>query len=807
MKKIMRKTVTAVLAVSMLFSMASCASKKSGKSGARGGTLISEKSPWFNTRTIEVTTGVDESREIDYVYSQMAGTDDKNMVVYTQGNYRIPNDFNWETGNYYDYLIANLSVIDRATTETVKTINIKEFLNANEYADTVIYRNGKITVSASSYDEKTYAMTYREIDIDPATGNVTDTRVKEESNQVTGVFDIGDYQLETTADWSGETAAYNVYITSPDGSKDKVEIKDEKTNIYSVDSVIPIDDKNILIPASADIGYAFYELNLETKQIAKADSEEYEWLNSINLYNLFNGSDGCVYSTSPAGISKIDMKNKKVEEVFNYSWCGVDRNTLTDLGLVDFNNDTFILCGEVYTNTPFTQTYDWSASQFKIIEFTKADKNPHAGKRILELFSSYGYTDDVMSEAIKKYNDSSDKYFIEVTDRYSSEITYSYENVHSNDDESRLTNDFYNEMSNKLSMDIMNGDGPDMFLDVSYLNKLNNGNYLADLTPYVGALDSNKYFTNVIDSTKVDGKLYNLPICFGITGIHTDSKYAGASGVGFTTDEYVKFLSEGLNGEDVITKGQAYYFTTLFNAMRDKFIFNGKADFSGPEFAALAEYVKDNVQEKSPDWDEGEYGSNVVIYGDPSMENEIETALYTTSYGFSDYFQVLDRLNGANAVLGIPSADGRGPMVCAYSSIAVSAQAYDVDACGEFVKLLISDDIQNEYAKHGNFVLNRQAFRETGEKAVKYFNETSINNLYGGYYGVDVPDNRVKYTTEHVDNLENIISNCSIMLSEDSEINKVLIEEMPSYFSGQKSIEEVINIAQDRVQKVLNERG
>jgi polyhydroxyalkanoate synthesis regulator phasin len=60
-----------------------------------------------------------------------------------------------------------------------------------------------------------------------------------------------------------------------------------------------------------------------------------------------------------------------------------------------------------------------------------------------------------------------------------------------------------------------------------------------------------------------------------IDGIHTDSKYAGASGVGFTTKEYEKFLSETLNGTDVINLGQATYFARLFSAMSDKFIKNG----------------------------------------------------------------------------------------------------------------------------------------------------------------------------------------------------------------------------------------
>lgn len=45
------------------------------------------------------------------------------------------------------------------------------------------------------------------------------------------------------------------------------------------------------------------------------------------------------------------------------------------------------------------------------------------------------------------------------------------------------------------------------------------------------------------------------------------------------------------------------------------------------------------------------------------------------------------------------------------------------------------------------------------------------------------------------------------MINADTEINIILIEEMPAYFLGKKGIEAVIKIAQDRAQKVLDERG
>ena len=42
--------------------------------------------------------------------------------------------------------------------------------------------------------------------------------------------------------------------------------------------------------------------------------------------------------------------------------------------------------------------------------------------------------------------------------------------------------------------------------------------------------------------------------------------------------------------------------------------------------------------------------------------------------------------------------------------------------------------------------------------------------------------------------------------SVDAAINMILIEEMPAYFAGQKTLEQVIPVMQNRIQKVLDER-
>ena len=253
-----------------------------------------------------------------------------------------------------------------------------------------------------------------------------------------------------------------------------------------------------------------------------------------------------------------------------------------------------------------------------------------------------------------------------------------------------------------------------------------------------------------------------------------------------------------LNGRDVISNGQACYFARLFNAMREKFIVDGKADFTVPEFAELARFVKDNVHEKSDTNNDNEG----YTFFDANTYMAFGTRdLYL--YGTGSYFYYMVELGSAERVMGIPSTDGRGPLVSANSSVAVSAHATDIDACGEFVKLLLSDDIQFKLAKTSSFTLNRQAFRESSKADVDFAN---TDNFYRNFPGMDVVHYHITFSEKNIDDMEKIILSCTHSKSEDGAVSIILIEEMPAYFLGQKDLDTVIKTAQSRAQKVLDER-
>lgn len=127
--------------------------------------------------------------------------------------------------------------------------------------------------------------------------------------------------------------------------------------------------------------------------------------------------------------------------------------------------------------------------------------------------------------------------------------------------------------------------------------------------------------------------------------------------------------------------------------------------------------------------------------------------------------------------------------------------------CIENLNLLLSDEVQSELALSDRFVLNRNEFRKVCEKAIEYYNTPEVQLAAMDYsLGTTVRIN-TKFTVDDINNLEKIILSCSKMDSHDSSIYMIFSEELPAYFSGQKELDEVIMIIQDRAQRVLDERN
>ena len=788
-----RKALALCLASIMMFSSCSFVNTSNAKK-------ITADTPWYNAEILEFKPETNKNKTVDAIWHYLAGSDDKYIAVFSKGYYKIP-----DPSGAADE-IELVTLIDRASKQTVKTINLFDVVRKYDCPMYASYYNENLMVYVDAWDPDTNIYSDVEHIIDVETGKILNTfdyGMGDNGFQAPSEYYVGDYRIEADRpNMSRYTSYYVLRVFAPDGSMKQVDVKDPVEGIYDIPVVFALDETTVLFPAEMDRDYKYFKLDLNTCELTEVNADDYSWIDPAQFSSVFNGSDGNVYFTTSMGISKINMKNKSFEEYMDFSSSSVNMNYTSSLRIADFSEDKILLGGRYTSSNMFESQY---VSGFVIIELTKAAKNPHVGKTIMELYIPKGEMNEIISDAIIKYNETNKKYYIQVTDRYNeNKYLSSYGFFNSDDERESAYMNADAQMSYELAMDIMNGEGPDILMNTSGLGQLNNVNYLVDLSSYLTDLDSDKYFTNIIEKAHTNGKLYQLPVSFTIEGIQTDPQYAGRSGIGFTPKEYEELLYGPLNGKDIIQSGQTVYFTKLFNGMSDVFIKDGKVDLSGPEFELLAEYVKENVPENSKKWSEEERPRSEE--DDPSPGRN-KTAYYCNCPGISGYLVKRARINEGTAILGIPSADGRGPMIGPDISVAVSTHAVNKDACIEFVKLLLSDEVQSELALCDKFVLNRTEFRNICEQAIDYYNAPEVQRDAFDYsIGTGVRIN-IEFTTGDIDTLEKIILSCSEMNSPDSSINLIIAEEMPAYFLGQKDLASVVKIMQDRMQKVLDERG
>ncbi len=810
-KKIISKVAASSVILSMVLA-AGCNGNGSipglpGSKATKQAKVIEEDTPWYDaTRTVvEPKIVADPSKELEYSSAMLIGQIGANLLFRVYGSYKVPDDFDWENGDYSEYNIDTVCTYDSDSDTLEPLVDLTEtYSGSYSGIDSVQIKGDELVVSIYEYDPKTWEESQSEFTIDPETGAYTDpvpvesSSSEDSSRYLENSILLGDTNVDfyyVYDNTSGEST-YEIYAGD---EQIKLNVDDE---IYGFSYVFPTSETTALGEAWSEGSNIYISIDIEAGTAEEVDSKEYEWLSEAGaVYDGKIGEDGKIYTVTNEGIFTLDFTAKEVTQVLDFSFVGISSSKLRYNSLISYSEDKIILGGSYYAYTAYDDS--WSGDEYQIITLDKADKNPNAGKTILELYVLGGYPSDVTYDAITDYNTSDKDYFIQVTNKYDVEKYYDdTSNADSSDDWAEVELDMMSGISDELAVDLINGEGPDIILDAAALGQLNNENYLADLTAYAKDLSSDEYFTNIIDASYTGDKLYQIPLAFCVNGIQTSSDNAGASGVGFTLDEYVDFVDDACNGTDPIASGQNMYFLTLFNENSTKFIKDGKVDFTGEEFAALAEYCKDNAPEKSASWSESDDMSYGMYY-----EETTYAAMDVSSYSLGSYLDNLTYIEGrGDAILGYPSVDGQGPSAAPAFSAAISASTVSVDGCWDFIKTLLSEEIQEIIANNGYNPVNRAAFDSVGDKAVDYY-----NNMYSDeyFYGVGVgePSTPDKFSDEDVDAYKKIVESVTTVNTSDASISKIISEEMPAYFSGQKDLDEVIEIMQDRVQKVLDERG
>jgi len=474
----------------------------------------------------------------------------------------------------------------------------------------------------------------------------------------------------------------------------------------------------------------------------------------------------------------LDSKNLSLSEISDYRGeVKVEGHCLIAAGskdadqtiLLDFNNsllshNIYDSCQVVFVSSDrVVIKANMSGWENTIVVLDKADTNPNAGKKIIEAAHLEPIT-TLEAEGICAFNRTSKEYFVINNEEYNYWTIVDWDATEANYSAER--NRARSKKINELMTDIRSGEGPDVILGASEFREIQNGVYLADIAPGISklSLSSGEYFTSLIDATDCGGRKYVLPYDASLSGILVNDKDASGLGSGIKIQDYGDFVANVCSGNDPMYcySDRLDYFNQLIGSSFDLYEKDdGTINFDDHNFRDLAEFVYNNVPE-SISFNEGK--TRVASLGN-------------ISFALSEYGPSLRN----RKLIGQPSPDGRSVYCTFTSSASITACSSCRDGCWELISSMINDEVMS-YAS--GIPLSRKAFISS-----------AVNKTDGAPISQDIIDNYVTF-----------IDNASFYYSTDYTITMIISEEMPSYFEGQKSLDEVINVINNRVGTMVAER-
>ena len=352
----------------------------------------------------------------------------------------------------------------------------------------------------------------------------------------------------------------------------------------------------------------------------------------------------------------------------------------------------------------------------------------------------------------------------------------------------------------KLSAEIVGDDPPDLiFLQniTDRLDALASQGYLEDLTPYAEKSESvhlEDYYPKVLECGRKGGILACIPKSFTIETLVTSKNYFGDAKT-WTYSELLDFCNAYPNSRFLHCIMPEMVFGSVLKESVEYFIDEDqrKCHFDSEEFRAFLEYA-------------GSYSAWAGRTFDPIDPEDYASSLrdgkvLAMHFGFSHLRNLkvvrTDFGDAANFV-GFPNKDGKPVykvrLEASFSPFAITATSGNKEEAFRFIEWYLDLDEWPDGLHFDTLPLcaNRKKMEEKIEKAL------------AGREGVN--DGEPEMTEEDLETLEILLEGLEPLSTYNDPLYKIVYTEARTYFSGSKTLDEVIDVIQSRATLYLQEK-
>lgn len=526
---------------------------------------------------------------------------------------------------------------------------------------------------------------------------------------------------------------------------------------------------------------------------------------SVNVMDMVRAEDGKVYlaysNNAGAGsyIAELDFGRKGVvnaakstkvkglsvgiekellayseESLYEYDIAGGSMSPLFDWADCNINGSNVVEV-EITTDGKFVVIIsDFTSGQVSLItRMTKEEAAavPQKQEIVIGILSNAGKS---LAEAVVRFNKESDKYKV-ILRNYSSEAGMSAGRE-------------------QLNGEIAAGKGPDI-LEVSNLDLYNlaKKGLFENLYDYMeqshSELSKDDFLDRLLELYTIDEKLVAMPHEFAIQTYMGSSKLLGEE-MGWNLDEVLNLIREHPEQQLLYGTEKLGMLNTLMRFNESRFINweTGECSFNSEEFVTLLELVATFSDNDSIGWGKPSLVTKLtngeVLLANLYMNEFLDVQPYTEIFEY-EY-----------TCIGYPNEGGIGCECIPEDVMAISSQSECKEGAWEFLEYFY------QYTKSS--LPHFSCLKSTLEESARDSLQSDSSFKRTGTFSDGVQYTYRNPTEEEVDLIFELID--GMQLTEmDIDVFFIIKEEVAAYFEGQKSVEAVAEIIQNRVQIYVEE--
>ena len=615
---------------------------------------------------------------------------------------------------------------------------------------------------------------------------------------VTEVYSAGDYYIPVIySQGSGSSNKANAFAFRGSEYLSELDLTGLQ-EFYALDAFsYNSNNKTVLTVGYSHDGMQVLEFDPETGKCVSSENYALQNEDEVNLADYRTLANGGLFKIDTLGnITTYDLQAREVKTVIDNNWYTPYFSDLSgDVELVDCTENTAVIYSS--KNTPYSMNFSGLDESITILK--KADKNPHADKKIIEIATPIDKEiSEYLSNAIYEFNRTDDEYLIRVWSKYKTGIKAGRDlSILNADDEKLYT----------MIQELNGNEAPDLAVGIQN-NYAMRDEVFADLTDYLDQQVMDKQFSNIIEASKMGGKLYFLPVTLEIEGLVTDTGIIAPGAVGITFEDFEKLIKEDMDGfspYDYPLSTYNYKKDFILSCIDTKAAIDGDTvDFGSDQFYKAIEYSDILFSQDGftkPDdfeWDE-------------ETARNRGACRYERVASFTDFIHACKSSEGNYTIIGTPSVDASGPRFRAIETISVTASSDVKEGCKKIINFLFAgagyDNSSNEFQ---NLVTNKEIMARNISLISEKNNTGYESDVELSQYMDFLADDSKMYgfkpaTKAMEDQMLASLSTISTYYYDDPVITAFLVEEIAPYYAGDRTLSDVVSILNDRTKKYVKE--